>query len=75
MNKALFDELMQLSPAERIELAESLWDSIPENYESLPPVTDAQLAEAKRRLAEYRRDPSMGISWEEVRTRLRSRLK
>src|SRR5688572_22193536 len=29
MNKALLDELMRLSPAERIELAEQLWDSIP----------------------------------------------
>ena len=29
MNKALFAQLMQLSPAERIELVHDLWDSIP----------------------------------------------
>ena len=29
MNKALLAELMQLSPAERIELVHDLWDSIP----------------------------------------------
>lgn len=75
MNKALLDELMQLSPDERIELAHDLWDSVPKDHESLPPVTAAQLAEAKRRLAEHRRDPSTAVSWEEVRARLWSRLK
>jgi putative addiction module component (TIGR02574 family) len=75
MNKALLHELMQLSPAERIELAHELWDSVPTNYEALPPVTEAQLTEAKRRLAEHRQDPSTAVPWEEVRARLWSRLK
>jgi putative addiction module component (TIGR02574 family) len=75
MNKALLDELMQLSPHERVELAHDLWDSVPRDHESLPPVTDAQLTEAKRRLAEHRRDPSTAVPWEEVRARLWSRLK
>ena len=29
MNRALLEELMQLPPAERIELVHDLWDSIP----------------------------------------------
>jgi hypothetical protein len=40
MNKALLQELMELSPEERIELAEDLWDSIAQD--ELPPLTDAQ---------------------------------
>ena len=27
MNKAILDELMQLSPAERLDIAESLWEA------------------------------------------------
>jgi putative addiction module component (TIGR02574 family) len=72
MNKALRDQVMQLTPAERVELAH---ESVPVDHEELPPVTAAQLAEAKRRLAEHRRDPSKAVSWDEVRARLRSRLK
>ena len=75
MSKALRDQVMQLTPAERLELAHDLWESVPADHEELPPVTAAQLAEAKRRLAEYHRDPSKAVSWDEVRARLRSRLK
>jgi putative addiction module component (TIGR02574 family) len=74
MNKALRDQVMQLPPEERLELAHDLLDSVPANDENLPPVTDVQLAEAKRRLAEHRRDPSTAVPWEEVRARLRARL-
>jgi putative addiction module component (TIGR02574 family) len=75
MNKALRDQAMQLSPAERIELAHDLWASVPPDHASLPPVTEAQLAEAKHRLAEHRADPGSAVPWEEVRARLWSRLK
>jgi putative addiction module component (TIGR02574 family) len=75
MNKTLLDELMLLTPAERVELAHDLWNSVPADHESLPPVTRAQLTEAKRRLAEHRRDPSTAVPWEEMRARLWSRLK
>jgi putative addiction module component (TIGR02574 family) len=75
MNKVLLDQVMQLSPAERVELAHELWESIPPEHESLPPLTEAQIGEAKLRLAEHRADPGTAVSWEEVRARLRSRLK
>ncbi|MBA2693196.1 MAG: addiction module protein [Rubrobacter sp.] len=65
-----FDELLKLSVPERIQLAEDLWDSIAAESEALP-LTDAQRAEAERRLAEHDRDPESAISWEEVRGRLR----
>jgi putative addiction module component (TIGR02574 family) len=71
MNKALLAELMDLTPAERIQLAEDRWDSIaPEN---MPPLTTEQEQEIDRRLAEHDRDPSRASSWEEVKARLWAR--
>ena len=74
MNESLVTELLKLTPAERIQLAEDLWDSVAAHPESLPPITDEQRTEIERRLAEHRRDPSSAVSLEQVRTRLWSRL-
>jgi putative addiction module component (TIGR02574 family) len=73
MNKALLQELMKLTPAERVELAMDLWDSIPP--EDLPPPTPEQIAEVERRLEEHQRDPSSAIPLEEVMTQLRARFR
>jgi putative addiction module component (TIGR02574 family) len=73
MNKALLQELMHLSPAERVEIAQELWDSVEEA--DLPPLTPAQVEELDRRIAEHERDPSTAIPWEDVRERLRARFK
>jgi putative addiction module component (TIGR02574 family) len=72
MNKALLAELLELTPAERIQLAEDLWDSI--SPEDMPPLTEEQQQEIERRLAEHARDPSRASSWEEVRARLWARF-
>jgi putative addiction module component (TIGR02574 family) len=73
MNKALLVELMKLTPAERIQLAEDLWDSIAP--EEMPPLTDEWQQEIERRLAEHQKDPTTAVPWEEVRSWLWSRLK
>lgn len=73
MNKALLKELLELTPEERIELAEELWDSI--EPQDMPPLTADQKEEIERRLAEHRRDPGTAITWEEVKARLQSRFK
>jgi putative addiction module component (TIGR02574 family) len=72
MNKPLLQELLKLSPAERLELAHELWDSIP--TADLPPLTEEQKQEIDRRIAEHERDPSRASSWDEVRARLRARF-
>jgi putative addiction module component (TIGR02574 family) len=72
MNKALLAELMELTPAERIQLAEDLWDSV--GPEDMPLLTAEQEREIDRRLAEHARDPSRASSWEEVRARLWARF-
>jgi putative addiction module component (TIGR02574 family) len=73
MNKALLKELMELTPEERIQLAEDLWDSI--SAEEVPPLTDEQMAEMDRRLAEHERNPSSALPWGDVREWLWSRNK
>jgi putative addiction module component (TIGR02574 family) len=62
-------EISQLSVAERIQLAEDLWDSILEQQEVLP-LPDAQKQELDRRLEQYHQDPTAGSPWEEVKQRL-----
>ena len=63
------DEIEQLSVAERVQLAEDIWDSIAAAPEMLP-VTEAQRAELDRRLALLGQDPSRTVPWDEVRSKL-----
>jgi putative addiction module component (TIGR02574 family) len=73
MNKStLRDELMRLPADERLKFGEALWDSLIADVEWMP--TPAQLAEARRRLEEYRRDPTTAIPAEKVLAGLRSRF-
>lgn len=74
MNTNLAPELLQLSVAERIQLAEDLWDSVAHAPEFVP-VTEEQKAELERRLAQFAQQPMAGRPWEEVKKeRLRPSL-
>src|SRR5574341_702344 len=66
-------DFSKLSVTERIQLAEDLWDSIPESADI--PLTDAQKAELDRRLDDLEQHPDAGEPWEVVRARLYGRLK
>jgi putative addiction module component (TIGR02574 family) len=59
----------QLTVAQRILLAEEIWDSIPDEADMLP-LSEAQKQDLQRRLAAYEADPKAGSSWEEVKARL-----
>jgi putative addiction module component (TIGR02574 family) len=73
MNKALLRrQLMELSPAERLELAEGLSDSVASED---PPLTDEQKRELDRRWAEHQKNPDRASPWEEVRACLWARHK
>ncbi|MBC7909469.1 MAG: addiction module protein [Pyrinomonadaceae bacterium] len=63
-------EILQLSIAERIQLAEDIWDSIAAFPEAVP-LTDAQKQELDRRLQAYSQNPAEGISWEELKEKVR----
>lgn len=62
MSSRLFD-FSHLTPAERLELAEQLWDSLP--IEEVGPDKE-QLEELRRRRAELASDGELGRPWKEV---------
>ncbi|WP_310487617.1 addiction module protein [Chamaesiphon sp. VAR_69_metabat_338] len=62
-------EISQLSIAERIQLAEDLWDSILDRQDEVE-LDKAQQQELDRRLEQHRQDSSTGSSWEIVKQRL-----
>ncbi|MBD2360675.1 addiction module protein [Anabaena minutissima FACHB-250] len=62
-------DISQLSVAERIQLAEDLWDSISEQAEDVT-LSEVQKQELDRRLASYQNNPANGSSWEDVKKRL-----
>lgn len=66
-------DFIELSPAERIQLAQDLWDSLEE--EDAPPLSPEQIRELDRRLADHDVNPGSAVPWEVVRERLRARFK
>ncbi|MDT5122979.1 MAG: hypothetical protein QOC96_2461 [Acidobacteriota bacterium] len=62
-------DILQLSVAERIQLAEDIWDSIAAVPEALS-LTDAERQELNRRLELYAQNPDDGISWDELKEKL-----
>ena len=63
-------DILQMSVAERIQLVEDIWDSIAASPESLP-VTDAQKEELDRRLQAHAENPGEGVSWGELKEKVR----
>ena len=63
-------EISQLSMADRIQLAEYLWNSILDQQDE-PLLTNAQHQELEQRLKRYQQ-PTSGSTWEEVKQRLGS---
>lgn len=71
MNKPQVD-FSDLTVAERIQLAEDLWDSVSDAPELLE-LTDAQRSELDRRLAAAEADSDAVVSWSELRQELLKR--
>jgi putative addiction module component (TIGR02574 family) len=65
---AIFD----LSPSEKLQLVEDLWDDLASTPEAVP-VYDWQKNELARRKANLLNNPALGLEWEEVKRRVRSR--
>jgi putative addiction module component (TIGR02574 family) len=66
-------DIEKLSPAERLRLIESLWNSLSEDPDAVPLTTD-QREELDRRLDRIERDGGHGIPWEDVLKQLRRGL-
>jgi len=61
-----------LSPADRLALAEALWDSVHETQTS-EQISPAVRAELERRAALSDAEPTRGVAWESVRAAARAR--
>lgn len=69
MQSLLNVDIAQMSIAERIQLAEDLWDSILTNPEAIP-VTEPQQQELDYRLEQHSQNPEAGSTWQAVKERL-----
>jgi putative addiction module component (TIGR02574 family) len=63
-------ELARLSPRQRLDLIERLWESLED--EDLP-LTEAQQVELDRRIEGFDQDREQGIPWERLKAELRER--
>lgn len=71
MSRAFIDQILDLPPAKRVELAQQIWESVFEQQEAVP-LTTAQRDELERRWQAFQQNPDEGESWEEVKKSLLS---
>jgi putative addiction module component (TIGR02574 family) len=71
--ETLIHEASKLSAADRVRIAEALWQSAWDEQADLP-ITAEQREELDRRLADYDANPSAGDDWSTVRARLEKNL-
>jgi putative addiction module component (TIGR02574 family) len=67
-------DIAHLSPEQRLQLLEQIWDSLATTPESVP-VTSAQREELERRLDELDRVGPVGIPWDDVLRKVRGQAK
>lgn len=72
MSKITLADVSELSVAERIQLVQDIWDSIPVLRQSVL-LTEAQRKELDRRLEDYHQHPHEGSAWETVKNRILGR--
>jgi putative addiction module component (TIGR02574 family) len=64
--------IFDLSPSEKLQLVEDLWDDLAAAQETVP-VHDWQEQELARRKANLLKNPASGLSWEDVKRNVRAR--
>ena len=64
-------QIAQLSAAEKVELLDTVWESLEADSVSL---SDAQRSELDDRIARHSRNPSDVIPWEQVQADLQKKL-
>ena len=69
MSHVSIEEILELPAAQRVELAQQIWESVHEHPDTLP-LTAAQKAELERRWTAFQQAPEAGDMWEEVRDSL-----
>lgn len=64
--------VFDLSPSEKLQLVEDLWDDLAAAPEAVP-IHTWQKEELDRRKANLLANPALGLSWDEVKRRVRNR--
>lgn len=63
--------IFELSISEKLQLVEDLWDDIAAETEGVP-IHDWQKRELARRRSNLMENPASGVSWDEVKRRVRA---
>ena len=63
-------DFLKLSVAERIQLAEDIWDSIAAENPEAATLSPAQVQELQARLDAHDQDPPTAVTWEQLRSEL-----
>ena len=69
----ILQDILNLSVSERILMVEAIWDSIPENEETLG-LSDDTKQLLDDRLSSHLNNPTQGSSWEDVKSRIKNQL-
>jgi putative addiction module component (TIGR02574 family) len=72
MSRVHLAEILELPVADRVKLAQAIWDSVSELPEPFP-LSEAEREKIDRRLEAYRRDPEAVSPWAEVKERILGR--
>ena len=64
--------IFDLSPSEKLQLVQDLWDDLAATPEAVP-VHDWLKQELARRKTNLLKNPASGMGWEEVKRRVRGR--
>jgi putative addiction module component (TIGR02574 family) len=75
MTKALVDQILNLPPADRLDLMDQIWESLARNPDLIP-LPEEHRQDLDSRLESFRAAPDRVVAWESVRARyLKSPLK
>ncbi|HEX5432237.1 MAG TPA: addiction module protein [Bryobacteraceae bacterium] len=66
------EEILELSPEERIQLIEEVWDTLAADLSALP-LSEEHRRELDQRLREMEKSPGAETSWPELRWRIERR--
>jgi putative addiction module component (TIGR02574 family) len=66
MAPQLLDRILELSISERLDLIESIWESITANP-NMVELTEAQCQELDNRILSYEQNPNSVKTWDEVK--------
>ena len=69
MNAVLATEISRLTPGEKLQLVEELWDEIAASEDQLP-IPDWHRSVLNEDQARYEANPTEGSPWPEVKARL-----